>query len=107
MGRRRERFEKWDQWLLLPVLAFVALYLITQFPGEMMWLLLGAVAFLAGLFVFNKGRKSTVNLKTDITFIAFAFVLILGCLYGFAATGSWMFIVLVILAAVVIAQLYR
>jgi len=69
------KLEKWDQYLLLPVIiiAWAILWAKWEITN---YLVMGFLIGLIGLAAFNKGRKSNVNLKTDITYIALALILL-------------------------------
>ena len=74
-------------------------YVITAF--------LGATAFLIGLLLFNRGKKTTVNLRTDITYIAFAFVLLVSLIYALQIELTVELLALIVVLAMLIAILYQ
>ena len=101
------KIEKYDQYLLLPVLVIALLILFAKFEMTY-WIFAGFILGILGLALFNKGRKRTVNLATDITYIALAFVLfIVAMYYLFAIQFDVYVLVIAILLLMVIGLLYR
>jgi len=101
------KIEKYDQYLLLPVL-FIALIILWGKLEITYYIFAGFILGLLGLALFNKGRKSTVNLSTDISYIAFAFVLLCVAIYylAFVQIDYWILALAAILV-IIIAALYR
>ncbi|RKY63379.1 MAG: hypothetical protein DRQ02_12680, partial [Candidatus Latescibacterota bacterium] len=67
---------------------------------------LGAFTLYLGILIFNKGKKEITNLKSDITPIAFAFVVLLLAIY-FAFFGYLQAIAIAIVMAILIILLYK
>lgn len=99
--------EKWDQYLLLPILILIALITIAKLPITLP-ILIGAILFMIGLLAFNKGRKTSVNLSSDVTYIAIAYILLSATLYYLIfITFDTTLLALAILLIMIIAILYK
>lgn len=99
--------EKYDQWILLPVIVIVALLLIEKMPF-VTFMIAGFAIGMLGLLLFNKGDKETVNLRTDISYIALAFILlIMGFWYVLLVSPDITMIVIILILLSLIAILSR
>lgn len=106
MARKKDFLESIDQYIALAIIGVVVLYLMISFR-EVLWLLAGAITFLVGIFALNKGKKTTVNLRTDVTYIGLAVVVMVGAIVATVTTGNLMLLLIVLLLGLVIAELYR
>lgn len=69
------------KWLVVFIIITIAVATLVHLRSSTMMVFLGAFIMFLGILLLNKGRKETVNLKTDITPIAFAFVVFTVSLY--------------------------
>lgn len=101
MGKKdiMDKVEEYDQWILGIVLLVVAALLIWKFQITL-WLVIGFLVGLGGLFALNKGRKENVNLGSDITPIAFATVLLFAGIYYILNFGMDLLVIMFILSLI-------
>jgi len=105
MGRKNT-LEAYDQYIFLGVLFFIVLYLAIKIPTAML-LLAGAIVFFGAMLLFNKGKKETVNLGSDITYIAIGIVVLLSVIYGILTLQDLALIAIAGLLIAFLIQLYR
>ena len=99
--------EKYDQFLAIPIIIIIVAYLFQRIYGLPL-VLLGFAVGLIGLLLFNKGNKATVNLKTDVTYIAAAFLLlVIGAWYVLFVGYDEGVIISIIVLMLLIGMLYR
>jgi len=97
------RIAKWIAAFM--IISFSLATLLYLEPNAFM-VFLGAFALYLGILIFNKGKKEITNLKSDITPIAFAFVVLLLAIY-FALFGYLQAIAIAIVMAILIILLYK
>ncbi|MEX2689622.1 MAG: hypothetical protein Q6351_004790 [Candidatus Njordarchaeum guaymaensis] len=94
------------KWFAAFILISLSLATLLYLEPSAFYVFLGAFSLYLGIVLFNKGRREVTNLKTDITPIAFAFVVFLLALI-YAAFGYLQAIAIAIVMAVLIVLLYK
>jgi len=101
-----DKIEGYDQYVALIAIIAIFIYAATKY-GYIVLMLLGAIAFLSALALFNKGKRETVNLASDVTYIALAAVLLLGIAYAAFITFNIELIIMLLVLIILIGVLYQ